>query len=146
MTRIDALLADYYSYHRSRGNLVCHAFGITLIVYGGLAMLQLISLHAAGWTAAEILIAVSFLFYLTLSIPLAVTMLFESIALDLVARAVGNWRIGLGAFVVGWVFQGIGHARYEKNSPAFLKNLAHLMTGPIFLWNELLKVRKIGVR
>jgi len=146
MTRVDALLADYHSYHRSRGNLICHAFGITLIVYGGLAMLRLISLHAAGWTAAEILIAASFLFYVTLSIPLAVTMLFESIALDLIARAVGNWHIGLGAFVVGWLFQGIGHARYEKNSPAFFKNLAHLMIGPIFLWNELLKVRRIGIR
>jgi uncharacterized membrane protein YGL010W len=34
MKRVDALLADYGSHHRARGNLVCHAFGITLIVFG----------------------------------------------------------------------------------------------------------------
>ena len=52
----------------------------------------------------------------------------------------------LAAFVAGWIFQGIGHARYEKKSPAFFKNLLHLLVGPIFLWNELLHVRNIGVR
>jgi len=143
MTRVDALLTDYGAYHKTRGNLLCHAFGITLIVYGILALLLQIPVGGHGLTAAEILIAASFLFYLSLSVPLALTMAVEAAALDLAARAVGDWRIGLAAFVVGWVFQGIGHARYEKKSPAFFKNLVHLLVGPIFLWNEVLKVRRI---
>ena len=49
MKRIDALLSEYGSYHRTRGNLVCHAFGITLIVYGVLALLRQISI--GGFTA-----------------------------------------------------------------------------------------------
>jgi uncharacterized membrane protein YGL010W len=146
MKRIDALLADYASYHRTRGNLVCHAFGITLIVYGTLSLLLMVPLGASRWTAAEALIAVAFLFYLTLSVPLALTMGVESVALDLLARVVADWRVGLAAFVAGWIFQGIGHARYEKNSPAFFKNLLHLMVGPIFLWNEVMRVRAIGER
>jgi uncharacterized membrane protein YGL010W len=145
MRRIDALLADYGSHHRTRGNLVCHAFGITLIVYGILSLLRLLPL-AAGWTAAEALIALAFLFYSTLSVPLALSIAAETVALDLLARAVGDWRIGLAAFVLGWIFQGVGHARYEKNSPAFFKNLVHLMVGPIFLWNEVLRLRRIGAR
>jgi uncharacterized membrane protein YGL010W len=64
------------------------------------------------------------------------------VACDAVAGAVGNWRIGLAAFIVGWVFQGIGHAVYEKKSPAFFRNLLHLMIGPVFLWNELIRRRK----
>src|SRR5262245_44926008 len=40
MGRMDALLEDYGSYHRTRGNLVCHAFGITLILYGTTTLLQ----------------------------------------------------------------------------------------------------------
>jgi uncharacterized membrane protein YGL010W len=144
MTRVDALLTDYGAYHRTRGNLLCHAFGITLIVYGILALLLQIPVGGSGVTAAEILIAASFLFYLFLSVPLALTMIAEAAALDLIARAVGDWRIGLAAFVVGWIFQGIGHARYEKKSPAFFKNLVHLLVGPIFLWNEVLHVRRIG--
>ena len=38
--RVDALLADYASYHRTRGNLICHAFGITLIVFGSVVLLR----------------------------------------------------------------------------------------------------------
>jgi uncharacterized membrane protein YGL010W len=146
MTRLDALLADYGSYHRTRGNLVCHAVGVTLIVYGVLAMLGRISLAGTSWTAAEALIVVAFFFYLKLSAPLALTMLAESVALDFVAHGVADWRVGLAAFAVGWIFQGVGHARYEKNAPAFFKNLLHLLVGPIFLWNEVLRVKRIGAR
>ena len=46
MKRIDALLADYASYHRARGNVVCHFAGITLIVFGILSMLSAIRLGA----------------------------------------------------------------------------------------------------
>jgi uncharacterized membrane protein YGL010W len=142
--KVDALLADYASHHRARGNLVCHAFGITLIVFGIVGMLLTARLPAAApWTAAEILIAATFLFYLTLDAALALAMLAELALLDLAARAVADWRVGLAAFALGWVFQGVGHARFEKNRPAFFKNLAHLLVGPLFLLNELLKVRKI---
>jgi uncharacterized membrane protein YGL010W len=62
-------------------------------------------------------------------------------AIDVAARAIEGWRIGLAAFAVGWIFQGVGHAVYEKNRPAFFRNLLHLLVGPLFLMNELLKVR-----
>jgi uncharacterized membrane protein YGL010W len=140
---VDALLSDYGSFHRTRGNLVCHAFGITLIVFGILSMLLAIPLPVDSFTAAEILIAAGFLFYLTLDVTLAAAMLAELALLDLVARAVGDWRIGLAAFALGWVFQAIGHARFEKTRPAFFKNLAHLMVGPLFLANELFRIRKL---
>jgi uncharacterized membrane protein YGL010W len=142
MGRIDALLKDYGSHHRTRGNLVCHAFGITLILYGVVSLLLLVRI-GPRWTAAEAVIAVSVLFYMTLSIPLGSTMLLELSVLDIAARGIGDWRVGLAAFVVGWIFQGIGHGRFEKNSPAFLKNLLHLMIGPLYLWNELLRVRPV---
>ncbi len=142
MRRVDALLSDYASYHRTRGNLVCHAVGITLIVFGIVSMLLAIPLPAESFTVAEVLIAAGFLFYLTLDATLAAAMLAELALLDLVARAVGDWRVGLAAFALGWVFQAIGHARFEKNRPAFFKNLVHLLVGPLFLANELLKLRR----
>ncbi|MGH9363957.1 MAG: Mpo1-like protein, partial [Thermoanaerobaculia bacterium] len=146
-SRIDALLADYGSYHRTRGNVACHAAGITLILFGGFSMLGALRLGSVGpiaWlTGTEVLIVAAFLFYLFLDVPLALAMLAESAALDVAARAVHDWRIGLAAFVLGWIFQGIGHAVYEKNSPAFFKNLLHLMVGPLFLLNELLRLRPV---
>ena len=145
--RIDAFLADYGSYHRTRGNVLCHAAGITLILFGSLSLLSTLRIGAVGplapLTAAEIGVTAAVLFYLALDVPLALAMLVELVVLDLAARAVANWRVGLAAFVLGWIFQGTGHAVYEKNKPAFVKNLVHLMVGPVFLMNELLKLRRV---
>jgi uncharacterized membrane protein YGL010W len=144
MNRLDALFADYRSYHRTRGNVVCHAIGITLIVYGVVALLVEIPLPVAPWTAAEVLIAAIVLFYLRLSASLALTMLAEAALFDLLARALSDWRVGAAAFLLGWIFQAIGHAGFEHNRPAFFKNFVHLLVGPIFLWNELLRIRPTG--
>ena len=142
MKRVDDLLTDYGAHHRTRGNLVCHAFGVTLIVFGILSLSA--ELRLGPVTAGEILVAVVVLYYATLDVPLAAAMLAAFVALDLAARAVGDWRVGLAAFAIGWVFQAIGHAVYEKNRPAFFKNLQHLLVGPVFLVNELLKVRRVA--
>lgn len=142
MNRVDDLLSDYGSHHRTRGNLVCHAFGVTLIVFGILSLLA--ELRVGPVAAGEILIAVVVLYYATLDLRLAGGMLAAFVILDLAARSVGDWRVGLAAFAIGWVFQAIGHAVYEKNRPAFFKNLQHLLVGPLFLVNELLKVRRVA--
>ena len=142
MKRVDAFLSDYGAHHRTRGNLVCHAFGITLIVWGIIAMLGALPLGRAN--VAEVLIAGVVLFYATLDVALAAAMLGIFLLLDLAARAVGDWRIGAAAFLVGWIFQAVGHAVYEKNRPAFFKNLLHLLVGPLFLVNELLKIRRVA--
>jgi uncharacterized membrane protein YGL010W len=36
-------------------------------------------------------------------------------------------------FVVGWIFQFVGHYVYEKRAPAFYRNLAHLLVGPLWI-------------
>jgi uncharacterized membrane protein YGL010W len=142
MKRVDALLSDYGAHHRTRGNLVCHAFGITLISFGIVSLLGRLSL--GRWNVAEALIAGVVLYYTMLDLPLAGAMLAVFVLLDLAARAVGNWRIGAAAFVVGWIFQAVGHAVYEKNRPAFFRNLLHLLVGPLFLVNELLRLRRVA--
>jgi uncharacterized membrane protein YGL010W len=42
------------------------------------------------------------------------------------------WRWALGLFVVGWIFQFIGHV-IEGNRPAFFKNPLYLLVGPWWL-------------
>jgi uncharacterized membrane protein YGL010W len=143
MKRVDALFADYGSYHRARGNLACHAVGITLIVFGILSALQAIPV-AGLWTASEVLVAAAGVFYLSLDVALGIAMLAVGCVLDLGARAVGDWRWGAVAFVLGWGFQGLGHGVFEKNSPAFLKNLLHLLVGPAYLVNEAVRIRPAG--
>ena len=43
-----------------------------------------------------------------------------------------RWRWALVLFVVGWIFQFIGHA-IEGNQPAFFGNPIHLIIGPWWL-------------
>jgi uncharacterized membrane protein YGL010W len=43
-----------------------------------------------------------------------------------------NWRWALGLFVLGWIFQFIGHA-IEGNQPAFFRNPVYLLVGPLWL-------------
>ncbi|MEO6323964.1 MAG: Mpo1-like protein [Thermoanaerobaculia bacterium] len=147
MKRIDELLGDYASHHRTAGNVACHFVGIPLIVYGIVALLRQVRIAEVPGvgllTAAEVLILVAFLYYVTLDVALAVAMLVFTGALDAMARWADSWPLAVGAFVVGWIFQGVGHAVYEKRSPAFLKNLVHLMVGPLFVLNEALHLRAV---
>lgn len=148
MRKVDTLLSDYASHHATKGNVACHFVGIPLIVFGMISMFRVVRLiEAAGFlgavTLAEILIVAVCAFYLSLNGPLALAMLAAFALLDGLAAGIGNWRVGLAAFVVGWVFQGIGHAIYEKKSPSFLKNAVHLLVGPLFLANEVLRIRSI---
>lgn len=43
-----------------------------------------------------------------------------------------NWRWALGVFVLGWIFQFVGHA-VEGNHPAFFKSPIYLFVGPWWL-------------
>jgi uncharacterized membrane protein YGL010W len=43
-----------------------------------------------------------------------------------------SWRWALVFFVVGWLFQFIGHA-IEGNQPAFFRNPLYLLIGPWWL-------------
>ena len=43
-----------------------------------------------------------------------------------------SWRWALVLFVVGWVFQFLGHA-IEGNQPAFFRNPFYLLVGPWWL-------------
>ncbi len=46
----------------------------------------------------------------------------------LVLAAVGAWRLALAAFVVGWIFQFVGHA-FEGKPPEFFRNWRFLLVG-----------------
>jgi uncharacterized membrane protein YGL010W len=140
MKRVDSLLSDYAGYHQTTGNKVCHFLGIPLIIFSLFALLRPVVL-VEWFTAAELLIALSFVYYLMLDFRLAIGMLLVTCALDFAAWKVADFRVGMIALIVGWIFQGIGHAVYEKRSPAFTRNLVHLLVGPLFLLNELLRVR-----
>ena len=59
------------------------------------------------------------------------------VAMPAAQGSLTSWlAIGVGAFVVGWVFQAIGHV-FEGRKPAFFDDLRGLLVGPLFLVAEI---------
>lgn len=130
-----ARLDEYEAFHRSAGNELCHFLGIPSIIAGAaalLALLPLVTLRAFRVTAAELVTFGIVVFYVSSARLLgAVTGALLSVFV-LAGRAL-PWTLGLALFLGGWALQFIGHAVYEKRSPAFLRNLLHLLVGPAWL-------------
>jgi uncharacterized membrane protein YGL010W len=148
MRTLTEQLTQYAAYHRDRRNIATHFVGIPLIV---LAVAVLLSRPA--WTLAAlpfatspawVLFGLSTLYYLVLDVPLGLMMAAVSAA----CIACGNWLAaqttltwlasGIGLFVIGWVFQFIGHVAYEHRKPAFIDDLIGLLIGPLFVLAEAL--------
>lgn len=118
------LFDDYSAFHRTRGNKICHFIGIPAIM---------VSLFGLLGDAGLALWLLATLWYLKLDWKLGAP--FSLVAL-------GAWFLGqaipmlalVSLFVVGWVFQLIGHKKYEGNSPAFLDNIRHLLIGPLWIF------------
>lgn len=141
-------LSQYAAYHRDRRNIATHFVGIPLIVLAIAALLSRpawpVLSGAFMLTPACVLFALATLYYLWLDVPLGIAMGLVSAA----SAAFGRWAasqvtstwlaIGIGFFVIGWVFQFVGHVRYEHRKPAFVDDIIGLLIGPLFILVELL--------
>lgn len=132
--RLELYFRDYASYHKTKGNKVTHYFGITFILVSLLGLLSQITFIAGvQLDAAMILLGLGIFWYLFLDWKIAAPFALVLIGLYFLGKAFPpslNW----GLFVGGWILQGIGHYVYEKKSPAFFKNLTHLMIGPLWIF------------
>ncbi|HET7453785.1 MAG TPA: Mpo1-like protein [Thermoanaerobaculia bacterium] len=137
--RVARLFDDYALAHRSRGNRVCHSIGIPLIVLSVVLALAAVPL-GGGITAAEPVVAlVAILAIAGDPVGGALFLVFAG-ACDAAARVLvsaGGVRLALPVaallFAVGWTFQIVGHSVFEKNRPAFARNLRHLLIGPLWV-------------
>jgi uncharacterized membrane protein YGL010W len=130
-----ARLAEYEGFHRSGKNELCHFIGIPCIVAGAASLLALVSFGGVGGqrlSLAELVAALIIVFYLAQARWLGVVTGALFAGLVLAGRAL-PWTAGLALFLGGWALQFAGHALYERRSPAFLKNLLHLLVGPAWL-------------
>ena len=139
MRDIRSYFADYAAYHQTPGNKFFHRLGIPIIV---LSLFGLLARVGIGWlNAAVALIVVAEIIYFMLEWRLALAMLFISAAFYLAGAALPLW-VNAALFVLGWIFQFIGHSVYEHKQPAFLTNFLHLLVGPLWILNDALPVVK----
>ena len=143
MKTLEQHLSQYAAYHRDSRNIVTHFIGVPLIVAALITLLSRPAIEIDGWifSPAMLLSAMMAIYYLYLDRPLGALMAVL-LALGVwfgswvAAKSTPAWLfLGAGGFVVGWVFQFIGHA-LEGRKPAFLDDMAGLIIGPIFVVAE----------
>lgn len=145
-------LSNYAAYHRHVRNIATHFVGIPMIVIAvaGLLAPLAVSVGGVNVSAAMVVALAAIVFYLRLDLRYGIAMaVFMAIAVALghamAAQPTAEWLAwSVGAFVVGWVIQFIGHY-YEGRKPAFVDDIIGLVIGPLFVVAEagfLLGMRK----
>lgn len=137
-------LAFYEAYHKNPINKLTHFVGIPLIMYAVLLAFSWIQVPVGEFTltGGMVLAAVVLAYYALLDATLALGMLVAVAPLLYLAHvsALLPWGpaagLFLGAFILGWILQLIGHSVFEKRRPAFTQNLFQLIIGPLFLVAE----------
>ncbi len=127
------LFAEYGAYHQERRNRACHAVGIPLIVLGVMGVAHLRTIGPIDLAIA--IAAATLIYYAAIDLRGAAVSLVIFAALYALATHL-TWQESLGAFVLGWIFQLVGH-RFEGTKPKFLENLVYLAIGPLYIFEEL---------
>ena len=98
---------------------------------------------------ATLFIALVLVYYLLLSIPLAIGMLlFTAGIVGLISLheqyiSLELWQTSLGIFVLAWIGQFVGH-KVEGKKPSFFQDLQFLLIGPLWLLGFI--YRRVGIR
>ncbi|ENU24743.1 hypothetical protein F993_00989 [Acinetobacter proteolyticus] len=143
MTNLERLLSQYAAYHLDRNNVVTHFVGIPLIVFSILCLTARAGVEISGFsiTLAMLLIVLSSIYYISLDklfglLMLILFVLVYPLAVKIASLATWSWLgASIGIFVVGWVFQFVGHY-FEKKKPAFVDDVIGLAIGPLFVLAE----------
>lgn len=157
MKPIQSWLDEYGVSHQNKVNKAFHWICVPLIFFSLLALLASIpvpSLKALFPEAAQAYIHIGTLvilggliFYLRLSIPMALgILLFSLLCLQGIVWIENSgmqlWLVSLIIFAAAWVGQFIGH-RIEGKKPSFLEDVQFLMIGPAWLLGFIYK--RLGI-
>ena len=158
MRPVDALLEEYGDSHRNPTNKMIHWVCVPLIFFSTVGLVWSIPSglfdgllpathdHYLNW--ATVLLAGTTLWYLRMSVSLAIGMAAVSVGMvamtEFVIETVPSplWQVCLLIFVVAWIGQFIGH-KIEGKKPSFMKDLQFLLVGPMWLLHFIYK--KVGI-
>ncbi|GAB3484955.1 Mpo1 family 2-hydroxy fatty acid dioxygenase [Marinomonas epiphytica] len=145
MKNLSEHLSQYAYYHQNPSNVATHFVGIPMILIAITVLLAKVSftIHTFSISLAMVAAILVSLFYLRLDKGLGALMAGILLVCVWFSHYVASldtviWlATGLGLFVVGWVFQFIGHY-IEGKKPAFVDDIVGLIIGPLFVLVELL--------
>jgi len=128
------LFREYAAYHADSRNRACHAVGIPLIVIGIMGVAHLARLGPLDLAIVGGLATLLYYYAIDPRGALISTVAF-AIMYEIAIRL--PWQVAIAAFVIGWVFQLVGH-RFEGTKPKFLENVVYLLIGPLYIFEETL--------
>ena len=143
----EVLMVQYAHYHRDRRNIVTHFVGIPLIflAIGVLLASPVWPVAGLALTPAWLMWGITSLWYLSrghvflglaTSVVNGVLMALAHHLLTLPQPwGMVAWQLGVALFVIGWVFQFVGHY-FEGRKPAFVDDIVGLLVGPMFVVAE----------
>ena len=141
MKSIETYFEEYSEFHKNPTNQTMHVIGIPLIMFSLLGLLRHMSYPVGNFVvdAGLVLWIFATLWYLKLHVKLA--LFFSPVAFGMYFLSAFTplsylWSI----FILGWVVQLWGHKHFEKNSPAFLQNLEHVLIGPLWIFVKVFKI------
>ena len=130
---------EYAAFHRHPMNRLTHKIAIPLIVFHIVAMLDWVRFAQVGevagtpvyaslaWPTLVLVVG----WYFTLHARLAIVMLlFYGVCIPIGWFV--PWQAVVAIAVAAWLIQLAGHSVWEKNRPAFLKNMLQALIGPFF--------------
>ena len=143
MSNLEQELSKYAAYHLNHKNILTHFIGIPLIVFSILCLTAKAGVDIGSFklTLAIVLIVASTIYYFILDKVFGLLMLVILVAVYPLASQIAQLSLGqwlatsIGFFVVGWVFQFVGHY-FEKKKPAFVDDVIGLAIGPLFVLAE----------
>jgi len=157
MRKIDLLLDEYGQSHQNHTNKLIHWFCVPAIFFSVVGLIFSIpsgelleSLSFLGsfsnWATISLLLIL--IYYISLSVPLSLGMLFFSALCLALANFLDIafpgklWAISIGIFIIAWIIQFLGH-KIEGKKPSFFKDVQFLLIGPAWLMHFIYK--KIGI-
>lgn len=117
-------------------NRLTHKIAIPLIVFHIVAMFDWVKLMAVPGTGIELSlahtgIALAAVWYLWMSPKLGALMVVLLLACLPLGAVTPPWLV-VSIAVFAWVVQLAGHSVWEKNRPAFVRNMVQALVGPVF--------------
>ena len=149
-------LDEYGESHQNPINKLIHWLCVPIITFTLLGLLSLITFEFNSdnmWfkiNLASILVIISIIFYIRLSIPITIGMIFFSGTCIYFIQIFENsydksilLKYYLIVFVLAWIGQFIGH-KIEGKKPSFIKDIQFLLIGPAWLLSFIYK--KINIK
>jgi uncharacterized membrane protein YGL010W len=142
------MLTGYAASHQHPFNIFVHMIGIPTIMLGVLIPLTRVGfeVNEFHFYLAHVVLAVLFLFYLTLDVVFALAFAVGAYFLTVLAAHLGSypgntgWVIAGACFFGGYAAQFIGHA-IEKSMPVLIKHpIQANLAAPFFTVVELFKL------